>query len=90
MDLSRVVWRKSSHSEGNGGDCVELGVWCKSGQSGNGGEDCVEVATIKPTTSTLLLIRDSKHPAGPKLAFSGSAWTAFIAQIKADALDLTN
>lgn len=24
MALTRVVWRKSSHSEGNGGNCVEV------------------------------------------------------------------
>ncbi|HEY8414914.1 MAG TPA: DUF397 domain-containing protein [Thermaerobacter sp.] len=24
MDLKSAVWRKSSHSGGNGGDCVEL------------------------------------------------------------------
>jgi predicted secreted Zn-dependent protease len=24
MDFSRVTWRKSSHSTGNGGECVEV------------------------------------------------------------------
>jgi len=25
-DLSRAVWRKSSHSNGSGGDCVEVAL----------------------------------------------------------------
>lgn len=48
-------WRKSSHSDGNGGNCVEIGVldlvpvtgdWRKSSRSGNGGEACVEVGVL--------------------------------------------
>ncbi|MFC6080351.1 DUF397 domain-containing protein [Sphaerisporangium aureirubrum] len=30
MDLSRVSWRKSSWSNANGGQCVEVGVWHRS------------------------------------------------------------
>ncbi len=26
MDLTRITWRKSSHSGANGGDCVEVGA----------------------------------------------------------------
>jgi hypothetical protein len=26
MDLSRIGWRKASHSTNNGGDCVEVGT----------------------------------------------------------------
>ena len=26
MDLSNAIWRKSSYSGGNGGDCVEIAV----------------------------------------------------------------
>lgn len=26
MDLSRIEWRKSSYSTGNGGNCVEVGT----------------------------------------------------------------
>lgn len=26
MDLSNAIWRKSSYSGGNGGDCVEVAV----------------------------------------------------------------
>ena len=39
MDLTGAVWRKSSYSSGNGGDCVEVAVvWRKSSySSANGG-----------------------------------------------------
>jgi hypothetical protein len=40
-----MTWRKSSYSNSNGGDCVEVGVWRKSSYSNVNGGDCVEVAT---------------------------------------------
>jgi uncharacterized protein DUF397 len=90
MALSRIAWCKSSRSGGNGGSCVEVGVWRKCSHSGSGGEDCLEVATTAANTSELLLVRDSKDPAGPKLGFSGSEWTTFLAQIKSGSLNLAN
>jgi hypothetical protein len=42
IDLSQVIWRKSSRSNANGGQCIEVGVWRKSSLSG-AGQDCVEV-----------------------------------------------
>ncbi|PZH15846.1 DUF397 domain-containing protein [Streptomyces sp. NTH33] len=36
--------------------------------------ECVEVATNIPTT---VAIRDSKHPTGPSLRVTPTAWTAF-------------
>ncbi|MFF5208652.1 DUF397 domain-containing protein [Streptosporangium sp. NPDC000396] len=89
LDLSHVVWRKSSLS-GNGPDCVEIGVWHKSSCSG-AGQNCVEVALVdnaqaevKHNTNTerLFLVRDSKDPDGPILAFTPSEWDAFLAGIK--------
>ncbi len=44
IDLSQVIWRKSSQSNANGGQCVEVGVWRKSSLSGGNGGSCVEVA----------------------------------------------
>lgn len=38
-----VTWRKSSYSNSNGGDCVEVGVWRKSSYSSPNGGNCVEV-----------------------------------------------
>ncbi|MGW1761193.1 DUF397 domain-containing protein [Streptomyces mirabilis] len=42
---------------------------------GTGGE----VASGHPT---LIPVRDSKNPLGPKLTFRAAAWTAFVAHLK--------
>ncbi|MER6826946.1 DUF397 domain-containing protein [Streptosporangium sp. NPDC000563] len=86
------VWSKSSLS-GNGQDCIEVGVWSKSTLSGNG-QNCVEVALAEtsqaepgPGADLLVLVRDSKDPEGPVLAFTSTEWDAFIAGIKSDGFD---
>ncbi|SFF49523.1 protein of unknown function [Actinacidiphila alni] len=56
-------------------------AWRKSSYSGSNGGDCVEVADNVPGT---VPVRDSKDPQGPALAFSADAWTAFVADVKAD------
>ncbi|MEV0755515.1 DUF397 domain-containing protein [Streptosporangium sp. NPDC050280] len=93
MDVSHVVWRKSSRS-GNGPNCVEVGLWRKSSRSGNG-PDCVEVALADtsqteaefgPDSDRLVLVRDSKDPEGPVLAFTPGEWDAFITGIKRGSL----
>ncbi|MET8335332.1 DUF397 domain-containing protein [Streptosporangium canum] len=77
MDFSRVTWRKSSFS-------------------GNGGADCVEVAVVpgdlalaghKADADELYLVRDSKDPDGPKLAFTRSEWDAFVNGVKLGEFD---
>ncbi|MET8333482.1 DUF397 domain-containing protein [Streptosporangium canum] len=89
-DLSQVTWRKSSRS-GNGQDCVEVGIWRKSSQSNANGGQCVEVALADtphlgtdptPDADRLFLVRDSKDPDGPVLAFSPAEWDAFLTTIK--------
>ncbi|MER0243871.1 DUF397 domain-containing protein [Streptomyces sp. HSW2009] len=55
--------------------------WTKSSYSDNGGE-CVEVAANLATHGTVP-VRDSKDPQGPALAFGTTAWTAFVAGVKA-------
>ncbi|GAA4665334.1 DUF397 domain-containing protein [Streptomyces youssoufiensis] len=55
--------------------------WTKSSHSSNGGE-CVEVATNLAAHGTVP-VRDSKNPHGPALAFDTSAWSAFVAGVKA-------
>jgi len=50
-------------------------TWRKSSYSGGDGSDCLEVADGHPT---LVPVRDSKAPHGPKLAFRASAWSAFV------------
>lgn len=66
-----VAWRKSSFSNG-GNACVEVG-WRKSSFS-NGASACVEVAHAPVGVA----VRDSKHPAGPRLAFDLAGWHAFV------------
>ncbi|MDF9813163.1 DUF397 domain-containing protein [Streptomyces sp. SPB162] len=74
--MKNLVWFKSSHSGGSGGDCVEIAYdWRKSTHSGSSGGDCVEVA-VHPTT---VHIRDSKDPDGPALAVPAASWAAFVA-----------
>jgi len=90
MDLTNVRWFKASYSGNDGGGCVEVGVWHKASYSGNDGGGCVEVSAAFDTVSAphkadedlLYLLRDSKDPAGPKLAFTTAEWDAFIAGVK--------
>ncbi|MEU8204058.1 DUF397 domain-containing protein [Streptosporangium sp. NPDC049046] len=70
-----------------------MGVWSKSTLSGNG-PDCVEVALSEtsqadsgPDADLLVLVRDSKDPEGPVLAFTSAEWDAFLAGIKSDGFD---
>jgi len=80
MDLTGAVWRKSSYSGSNGGNCVEVAeVWRKSSYSASNGGDCVEVACTMPAA---VAVRDSKDPDGPKLIFTPADWTAFTKTIR--------
>lgn len=50
-------------------------AWFKSSYSDSSNpNDCVEVAT----TSTTVLVRDSKNIAGPRLGLSPTAWLSFV------------
>ncbi|MFJ6769447.1 DUF397 domain-containing protein [Kitasatospora sp. NPDC091257] len=49
--------------------------WFKSSYSDDNGGECIEVA---PSPSSIH-VRDSKDKAGPTLAFSPAAWSAFVA-----------
>jgi hypothetical protein len=60
-----IRWRKSSHSQGQGGT------------------NCVEVAGVAQTA----LIRDSKDPDGPRLAFARAGLREFISDVKAGRYD---
>jgi hypothetical protein len=51
--------------------------WRRSSYSGNTG-NCVEVA-IK---DSVVAVRDSKNPDGPKLTFTRQDWAAFIRRVK--------
>ncbi|MFF7436809.1 DUF397 domain-containing protein [Streptomyces sp. NPDC008122] len=60
-DLSNARWRKSSYSDGDGGNCVEV---------------LDNVPGVVP-------VRDSKVTDGPVLVVPATAWTAFVAGVKA-------
>ncbi|MCE7081358.1 DUF397 domain-containing protein [Streptomyces sp. ST2-7A] len=57
--------------------------WFTSSHSSNGGA-CVEVAADLATTHGLVPLRDSKNPDGPVLRLRTSAFTALVADLKAD------
>ncbi|MEW2553267.1 DUF397 domain-containing protein [Streptomyces zhihengii] len=87
-DLSTAVWRKSSYSNGSGGNCVEVAeafpgaaTWRKSTYSNGDGGNCVEVCDAHPG---VVPVRDSKVPHGPVLTIAGPAWTAFVASLTGD------
>ncbi|MEV3991135.1 DUF397 domain-containing protein [Streptomyces sp. NPDC049837] len=81
-DLSGARWRKSSFSDDNGGECVEVAYdfpgaapWRKSSYSDGDGGNCLEVRDDFPG---VVPVRDSKNPAGPVLLVTAPAWRAFI------------
>lgn len=74
-DPGDAVWRKSSYSGGEGGNCLEVATSSKSTRSGAGGGDCLDAAADRPCT---VPVRDSKNPDGPKLVFRTAAWSAFV------------
>ncbi|ARF78642.1 DUF397 domain-containing protein [Kitasatospora aureofaciens] len=49
-------------------------TWVKSSYSGTEGGNCIEVASCPSAVH----VRDSKDKAGPTLAFSPEAWSAFV------------
>ncbi|MYS20903.1 protein of unknown function [Streptomyces sp. DvalAA-14] len=79
--LRAVTWRKSTHSGGSGGNCIEASdsltraSWRKSTYSAGDGGECIEVADNLPD---VIPVRDSKDPHGPALDFTPAAWTAFV------------
>ncbi|MFG2118378.1 DUF397 domain-containing protein [Streptomyces sp. NPDC048710] len=86
IDLSDALWFKSSYSNGDGGDCVEVAgdfpgaaLWRKSSYSNEDGGNCVEVA---PNIPGLVPVRDSKAPHGPALILTTAAWAPFVASLK--------
>ncbi|MDN3352947.1 DUF397 domain-containing protein [Actinomadura sp. DC4] len=44
--MIRPEWRKSSRSNSQGGDCVEIAEWRKSARSNSQGDDCAEVGQV--------------------------------------------
>lgn len=59
-------------------------IWRKASFSNDNGNDCVEVADLSDGGR---LVRDSKNPAGPRLSFTPSEWTAFVKGVRAGEFD---
>ncbi len=57
--------------------------WIKATAS-NGNGACVETASVKEGE---ILVRNSRDPEGPVLAFTKAEWVAFIAGAKAGEFD---
>lgn len=53
---------------------VPESAWFKSSYSSGEGGECVEVAAAPAA----VLVRDSKQPAGARLAFGPEAWAGFV------------
>ncbi|PJJ01039.1 uncharacterized protein DUF397 [Streptomyces sp. 2333.5] len=90
IDLSSATWRKSTYSNSNGGNCIEVSddfltaaAWRKSSYSNSDGGECIEIADNLPA---LVPVRDSKNPQGPALVFSAAAWGSFVAAVKSRAV----
>ncbi|KUM80302.1 DUF397 domain-containing protein [Streptomyces curacoi] len=86
-DLSNASWFKSSYSNGEGGNCVEVAYdfpgaarWRKSTYSDGNGGNCVEVADGVPGA---VPVRDSKLASdSPVLVFPAHAWSGFVSSLK--------
>lgn len=89
-DLSAATWCKSSHSNSNGGECVEVArdfpgaaIWRKSSYSKINGGECLEVADA---VRGIVPVRDSKDVSRDALVFPAAAWASFVAAVKGEAL----
>lgn len=79
-DLSAATWIKSSYSDRDGGNCIEVALtWMKSSYSGDNGGNCIEIA---PGIPGFVPVRDSKDPDGPALVFPAADWSSFVAAVK--------
>ncbi|MFJ9357571.1 DUF397 domain-containing protein [Streptomyces mirabilis] len=93
IDLSKVTWRKSSYSNQDGGECVEVSddllaaaTWRRSSYSNPDGGECLEVVDNLPTPTPLVPVRDSKNPHGPALVLPAAAWASFVTAVRRDEL----
>ncbi|MFD4233697.1 DUF397 domain-containing protein [Streptomyces sp. NPDC058542] len=61
---------------------TETPRWYTSSYSDNGGQ-CVQVATNLATPHGIVPVRDSKNVSGPALTIPATAFTAFVAGVRA-------
>ena len=57
---------------------VNSAPWRTSSYSGNNGGACLQAAAVPPA----VLVRDSKDPHGPVLAFAARTWQRFADHVK--------
>ncbi|GGO74383.1 DUF397 domain-containing protein [Nonomuraea cavernae] len=69
--IDRLAWRKSSLSNGTGGNCVEVALLDGDLDARAAG------AAHKAGDGPLIALRDSKDPDGPRLYFTRSEFAAF-------------
>ena len=77
-DAPRVAWRKSRHS-GEIGACVEVTVTTDTARWPH-----------KADAEKLYLMRDSRKPDGPVLAFTPAEWEAFVLGVRDGEFDITD
>jgi hypothetical protein len=89
-DLSAATWCKSSYSNSNGGECVEVArdfpgaaIWRKSSYSNINGGECLEVAD---GVRGIVPVRDSKDVFQSALVFPAAAWASFVVAVKDESL----
>jgi hypothetical protein len=76
VSVEELSWFKSSHSGGEGGECLEVAyTWCQSSHSDGEGGECLKISPCPHT----IHIRDSKNPTGPHLSLCPTAWSTFLA-----------
>ncbi|GGZ76866.1 toxin [Streptomyces subrutilus] len=82
---SRLTWFKSSYSDAQGSDCIEVALdWRKSTYSDDEGANCVEVAACPDTVH----VRDSKlGEAGPRFSVPAGVWGVFLGGVAARCAD---
>ncbi|MDT0308615.1 DUF397 domain-containing protein [Streptomyces sp. DSM 44917] len=85
VDLTGIVWKKSSYSNPDGGNCVEVAdrLWRKSSYSNPDGGECLEVAD---GFTGIMPVRDSKRPESPALFIPAPGWSSFVTAVKTDTL----
>ena len=71
MEESGLAWESGTHDAGET-ESVEVTVT----------DDAAAVSKHKAGAARLILMRDSKNPDGPVLAFTEAEWRAFIAGVK--------
>jgi Domain of unknown function (DUF397) len=91
LDRSNAAWRKSSHSNGSGGSCVEVGtVWPKDAHYDRPVDiDIATIVGLSDSGTPAVAVRDSKDAEGPKLLFTADEWETFIAGVRVGEFDLS-